>query len=98
MSRGEAYDGTAPLQAQTTANGGVISLQAARLIENTSADNFTNGHDYGYGMQIASGDVGDPDGWLGSDGKGGGTFRVLNSDAISSASEEASFLNLGMLL
>lgn len=67
-------------------------MQETRLIDNTSVDNFGNGigagnHDYGYGPPVSPVDVVDPDGWVGSDGKGG-IFRVVNTDAVSSVSEE----------
>ncbi|KAL5967411.1 Protocadherin-23, partial [Taenia solium] len=82
----------ATLQTRTVANGGIISLQEARLIDNASVDNFGNGigagnHDYGYGPPISPVDVVDPDGWVSSDGKGG-IFRVVNTDTVSSVSEE----------
>ncbi|KAH9285015.1 Protocadherin gamma-A4 [Echinococcus granulosus] len=91
-----SQDGTvnvATMQAHTAANGGIISLQETRLIDNTSVDNYGSGigvgnHDYGYGPPVSPVDVGEPDGWVGSDGKGG-IFRVVNADADSSVNEEA---------
>ena len=74
-------------------NGGVISLQEARLIDNTSTENLGVGHgngggglDYGYGELV------DPDvGWMGNgDGKGGTTYQGVSADTISTVSEEVS--------
>ncbi|KAM7532960.1 hypothetical protein Aperf_G00000126853 [Anoplocephala perfoliata] len=75
--------------APTTADGGLISLQETRLIDNTSVDNFGGGtHDYGYGAILSPADMADSDNWLGNNVKGG-AFRIVNTDAVSPVDEEA---------
>lgn len=87
MSSSNGYNG-ATLQPHTSANGGAISLQEARLIDNTSGDNFGSvAHDYGYGTTLTPIDTSDGECWLGTNGKVR-TYRIVNADSVSSASEE----------
>ncbi|KAM3182896.1 hypothetical protein ACTXT7_011435 [Hymenolepis weldensis] len=87
MSSSNGYNGAA-LQPHTNANGGVISLQEAQLIDNTSGDNFGSvAHDYGYGTTLTPIDTSDGECWLGTNGKVR-TYRIVNADSVSSASEE----------
>lgn len=88
MSPSNGYN-AATLQAHTAPNGGIINLQEARLIDNTSLDNFGSVvHDYGYGTTLTPVDISDGECWLGTNGKTGGTYRIVNAESVSSVGEE----------
>ncbi|VDO06978.1 unnamed protein product [Rodentolepis nana] len=87
ISSSNGYN-SAALQAHTNVNGGIISLQEARLIDNSSVDNFGSvAQDYGYGTTLTPVDMPEGECWLGTNGKVG-TYRMVNADSVSSAGED----------